>query len=129
MGVKTSPRTVLLVDDDVLVRNLLRRNLEMAGFSVLAAANAAEALDVWRACNNRIDALLTDVEMAGGDGITLAEQLTRERTDMAVLIMSGGTARVVPESMAYISKPFSAADLIARLIGILEAAKVDDSRR
>jgi DNA-binding response OmpR family regulator len=115
MSAATNQRTVLLVDDDVVIRNLLRRSLEAAGFSVLAAADANEALAVVRTCSERIQVMLTDIEMPGTDGLTLAEQITCERAGTLVLLMSAGTARIIPEQMAFIAKPFSPTELIAKL--------------
>jgi DNA-binding response OmpR family regulator len=119
MPEKTSRRTVLLVDDDVMVRNLIRRSLEQAGFAVLSAADAEEAFALSRARIEPIDALVADVELPGRDGIALAEQLARERKDLAVLVMSAGTEQFIPEPIAFISKPFPPADLIARLADML----------
>ena len=119
MPEKTSRRTILLVDDDVMVRNLIRRSLENAGFSVLTAANAEEALALSRACVGKIDALVADVELPGLDGIALAQQLERERKELAVLVISAGTERFIPEAMAFISKPFPPGDLIVRLAEML----------
>ena len=119
MAETSNHRVVLLVDDDVLIRNLVRRNLETAGFLVLSAAHATEALAISRACPDRIDALLVDVEIPGTDGVTLAQQITRERTDTLVLLMSGGTMRTIPEQMAFISKPFLPAELLTKLADVL----------
>ena len=113
------PRVVLLVDDDVLVRNLARRNLEAAGFRVLAAADAAEALTMSRACPDNIDAAVVDVELPDVDGVTVAEEILRERSEIAILLMSGGTSRVIPEHMSFIAKPFLHCELAATLDEVL----------
>ena len=112
-------RVVLLVDDDVMIRNLVRRKLEMEGFCVLTAADADEAFALSRACPDPIDVLLADIEMPGMDGVTLAEQITVERTDTSVLLMSGGTKKAIPERMSFMSKPFSPAELVASITDLL----------
>jgi DNA-binding response OmpR family regulator len=61
------------------------------------------------------------------DGISLAEQITRERSDALVLLMSGGTARNIPEHMAFISKPFFPSELVARLEDILSRDRGNNS--
>lgn len=119
MQVDNSRRTVLLVDDDVLVRNLIRRNLEEGGFLVLVAATVEEALAISRSWADPIHVLLTDIEMPGRNGISLAEELMRERRDMAVLLMSGGTRLPIPEGMPTLSKPFTLALLMARLSDVV----------
>jgi two-component system OmpR family response regulator len=115
----TEHRIVLLVDDDVMIRNVLRRSLESAHFRVFSAADAQEALEVSRSFPDRIDVLIADVEMPGMDGVALAAQITSERRDTAVLFMSGGTERPIPENIPFISKPFSPAELVAKVAGIL----------
>lgn len=120
----TAKRTVvLLVDDDVVIRNLVRRKLEMEGFCVLAATDGNEALSLSRTCPHSIDVLLADVEMPGMDGVTLAEQITRERGDTSILLMSGGTEKAIPERMSLMSKPFSPTELVAVLTDVLARRK------
>jgi DNA-binding response OmpR family regulator len=114
---------VLLVDDDVVVRNLVRRKLQAEGFCVLTATDADEALLLSRTCPERIDILVADVEMPGLDGVRLAEQITRERGDTAVLLMSGGTDKTIPEQMTFMPKPFSPSELVASLTDVLARRK------
>ena len=115
MAEATRQRVVLLADDDALVRNLVRRILEAAGFLLLTAADATEALALSRAYSNRIHVLLTDIEMPGMDGIALAEQLTAERPDTQVLLMSGSITRGIPDQTAFILKPFVPGELLAKI--------------
>jgi CheY-like chemotaxis protein len=119
MGPKTEQRVVLLAEDDVLVRNFVRHILKAAGFLVLAAADANEALELSRICQHRIHLLLTDVDMPGMNGLALAEEITRERADTIVLFMSGGTRQVIPETVPYITKPFTPKALIRKLEELL----------
>jgi DNA-binding response OmpR family regulator len=108
-------RVVLLADDDVMIRNCVRRSLEAAGFFVLAAADGSEALALSRSFPAYIDALVTDVEMPGIDGVTLAEQIMRERTETLVLVISAGSTKVIPGTLAFLAKPFSPKELCAKL--------------
>ena len=103
-------RVVLLVDDNVLVRNLVRLSLQSAGFDVVAAADGIEALALSRNYPARIDVLLTDFDMPNLDGISLAEQIKMERPDIQILIMSGrlsGPVRVNNAEITVLAKPFS----------------------
>jgi DNA-binding response OmpR family regulator len=123
MALATKRRVVLLADDDVLVRNLIRRSLEAAGFLVLVAADGTEALALSETCPERIDVLLTDVDVAGIDGISLAEQIRLARKDTLVLLMSAGTTHAIPNRMPFISKPFSLTELVAKIEQVLASGR------
>lgn len=81
--------TVLLVDDDTLVRHRLVVLLETLGYRVLEAASAEEALDLAERSEQRIDLLLTDVFMPGLDGFELAVRLRRFLPGARALVMTG----------------------------------------
>src|SRR5882724_11404564 len=81
-------KVILVAEDEVLLHNMVRRMLENAGFTVLAASDGAEALRISREYPTPIDLLLTDVQMPSMDGIALAEHIVRERPDTAIVIMS-----------------------------------------
>lgn len=116
------PPTVLVVDDDVLVRVAISANLRDAGFQVLEAASAHDALGVMLA-DMPIDLLLTDLQMPGAmDGFGLALAARGAAPDMKVLVMSS----FLPESTGsrlspfeYIEKPFPPQTLIARVRALL----------
>lgn len=119
MGLPTQQCVVLLADDDVWVRNLVRRILEDVGFVVLPAANAVEALALSRAYPQRIDVLLADIDISRGSGVALGNQIITERSDTLVVLMSGGTLQTVPTRMPFILKPFSPGELVAKLRELL----------
>src|SRR5690606_1060922 len=83
--------TVLLVEDETMLREFAMRILEGAGYTVHAAANAEDALKLSDALAGPIHLLLTDVVMPGTNGRALAEQVCRRRPDVKVLYMSGYT--------------------------------------
>ena len=117
VGMLSSPneRVVLLVEDEVLIRNLVRLSLRAAGFHVIAAADGQEALALSRDYPERIDVLLTDVDMPNLDGITLAGLLKAERPDIQVVVMSGrfsGPVRVGGAEVTIVEKPFSPQNLV-----------------
>jgi DNA-binding response OmpR family regulator len=108
-------RLVLLVDDEVLIRNMIRLSLRAAGFQVIAAADGQEALALSRNYSERIDVLVTDIDMPNLDGISLAEQLKTERPDIQVVVMSGrlsGPIRVGGAEVTVLCKPFSTQSLV-----------------
>jgi PAS domain S-box-containing protein len=111
------PRTVLLVEDEAEVRNIVRRQLESLGHRVLVAEAATEALLLLQG-RGAPELLLTDVVLATGmDGIELAEAARAERPRLPVIFMSGYTA--VPEAQQRIretgapllAKPFTTPEL------------------
>jgi two-component system response regulator ResD len=115
-GPAWSGATVLVVDDETLVRRVLRRRLEAEGFHVEEAEDGESALRLIQARTEPLDLVLTDLSMPSIDGRQVSETLARYRPDMAVICMSAG-----PDSVPYIEssdtpvrvmlKPFSADDL------------------
>jgi len=105
--------TVLLAEDDPLVRELAARILRERGYTVLSASNAAEALACAERYLGKIQLLLTDVVMPGGSGLDLADELTGRYPGLSVVFMSGYTADIVlrqglvQESVAFLTKPFT----------------------
>src|SRR6185503_20478404 len=81
--------TVMLVEDDESVRNLVRTMLETKGYEVLAAAGADEAERLCAARTGGVDLLLTDVVMPEVNGRVLAERLAALSPSMRILFMSG----------------------------------------
>jgi CheY-like chemotaxis protein len=112
---------VLVVEDEVLVRMVLSDMLDDAGFKVIEAANADEALRVLAAVPE-IEVVITDVEMPGGsiDGFELARRV-RNQWRMGVLLASGRQmpgADGLPDGTHFLLKPYSS-DLLVKLIKTL----------
>jgi DNA-binding NtrC family response regulator len=105
--------TILLVEDSKLLARGTRDFLVSAGYRVLAAAEAAEALHPAAEYPGRIHILLTDVVMPHMNGRELSEELLKKRPDVKVLYMSGHSAGVISqnalleEDVAFIEKPFT----------------------
>jgi DNA-binding NtrC family response regulator len=101
---------VLLVESDVVIRNMVRRLLERAGYRVLAAADVIEALTLVWNYPSRVDVLLTDVDMPHLDGISLADYIKSQRPGILVLVMSAWLAYSAPNyerEVTLLPKPFS----------------------
>ena len=120
---------VLLVDDDAMLRRMLKIGLEGHGFQVLDASSGAEALAL--AQTQPIDVLVADVVMGYMDGWTLAASLVKQYPDLPVLFISGYTVdfeskrQLYPRS-AFLQKPFligKLVDAIADLSGALKKQK------
>jgi CheY-like chemotaxis protein len=121
--------TVLLVEDEDVVRTLVREMLEADGYTVLAAPRGVRALEVARSHAGPIDVLMTDVVMPGISGQQLAEQLLAERPSTRVVFTSGYTEDAIAghgvllPGTAFLEKPFSASDLARTLRGLLDDAR------
>jgi CheY-like chemotaxis protein len=115
--------TILLVEDEEAVRAVARRVLVRAGYRVIDAAKASEALFQARQPGVRIDLLLTDLVMPGVSGERLYDELVAERPRLKVLFMSGySEQRHVHAGRAnFMQKPFSPDVLTARVRAVLHA--------
>jgi DNA-binding NtrC family response regulator len=109
-----SKSVVLVVDDDALVRVHSNLALEDAGYEVVEASNAADAL-VKLEERPDIAALFTDVRMPGAlDGIDLANAVHARRPDIAIVVTSGvdnGTTDALPTAARFVQKPYTGAQL------------------
>ncbi len=117
-------RTVLVVEDEVLVRMMLADVLDEAGFRVIEAANADEALRVMSAIPD-VSAVVTDVEMPGGslNGFELARRI-RAEWNIGVLIASGRQAPrpgELPEGSHFVAKPVYPETLVSLIRTLLSA--------
>lgn len=113
--------TVMLVEDEAPVRNLASRILRQAGFNVVEACAAEEAIRLFQAMPSPIDLLVTDVIMPGLNGRQLAERLTLEQPGLKVLYISGYTSGIVgmdgvlDNDEALLRKPFTPDSLVSRV--------------
>ncbi|MFP4138987.1 MAG: PAS domain S-box protein [Phycisphaerae bacterium] len=107
-------RTVLLVEDEEAVRHVLVRELRLAGYTVLEAADAREAIPLGEHYTEPIDLLVTDVVMPGMKGPQLAEKLLHVRPRMQVLFISGYSEPITLDDNRRVNllrKPFSPVEL------------------
>jgi PAS domain S-box-containing protein len=118
--------TVLLAEDEASLREIVRESLESAGYTVLAARDGTEALEICERSGTRIDLVLTDVVMPRMSGRELTDRLRSSRPDAAILYMSGYTDDAVvlngvrAEDMAFVQKPFTTATLARRVREVLD---------
>jgi DNA-binding response OmpR family regulator len=120
---------VLLAEDDVLLRNLVRHTLERAGFLVFAAANGFEALALSQAYPGRIDVLITDMDMADMSGITIAWHVRGERPETLIIVLSRKVANPVegPETV-FLPRRAAPATIVRKLKDMLGGADCSRSR-
>jgi CheY-like chemotaxis protein len=119
-----APPLILVVEDEALVRMTLVDVLDDAGFSVIEAAHADDALQVLQAAPD-IQAVVTDVEMPRGsiNGFELARRVRTEHQDIGILIVSGRVAPKqgeLPEGALFIGKPVDPQTLVRLLSSVLQ---------
>jgi two-component system, cell cycle sensor histidine kinase and response regulator CckA len=108
--------TVLVVDDQDVVRDVIRLTLEGAGYTVLDAASPNDALALVRD-NGPIDLLVTDVVMPEMDAFELADRVVSEIPGVRVLYTSGYTDAAAEGP--FIQKPFTPAELVEKVSTVL----------
>jgi len=121
--------TILLVDDEELLREGVQEMLELGGYAVITATNGREAMVCLN--NPAIDLVITDLVMPKMDGVDFVEQLRQVRPDVPVLVVSGSTRNImarygidtiqVPGADASLAKPFKGLDLLAQIKALLDA--------
>jgi signal transduction histidine kinase/ActR/RegA family two-component response regulator/HAMP domain-containing protein len=110
--------TILIVEDEPVLRSMARDILEECGYRILEASSGREALDVWNQRANEIDLLLTDMVMPDGiSGVDLVERLLASQPRLKVVFTSGYTGNEVNQKMlartraSFLAKPYTHAEL------------------
>lgn len=122
--------TILLVEDDCLVRRAIQEALQSAGYRVIAAENAAHALEAYRECSVAVDLLLSDVVMPGISGHELAQSLFALCPHIRIMLISGYIHQLSPRELStfqkeYLAKPFSISTLLKRIREALDRDPID----
>ena len=113
--------TILLVEDEALVREVMFETLVWAGYRVLKASNAAEARATFRRCRRVVELLLTDVILPDQNGKDLAQDLREICPDLKAILISGYPENVITreasieDGLLYLPKPFSADSLVQKV--------------
>jgi DNA-binding NtrC family response regulator len=116
--------TVLVVDDESMVRTLVRRMLGPGRYSVVEAEDGESALRLIDRGDPAIDVVLTDLVMPGIDGFDIIAVLARHRPDLPVVCMSGFTSATASQlTVPFIPKPFSLEGLHATLELVLARSR------
>ena len=128
---RTTARTVLVVDDEPEVLELAAEILRRVGYTVLEATDGANALEVAGRHEGEIHLLVTDMVMPGMSGRDLAERLRALRTSLRVLYISGyvqdasARAALASETSAFVAKPFTPELLTDRVRELLATAEAE----
>jgi two-component system cell cycle sensor histidine kinase/response regulator CckA len=121
--------TVLLVEDEGIVRQITKTALEMHGYKVLEAGSGPAAIATAETCIDPIHLVLTDVVMPEMSGPKLAEHLRAGKPDLKVLFMSGYTDDdmirhgMIDEDIEFLQKPFSPLELARKVRKVLDGKK------
>jgi len=115
--------TVLIAEDERIVRTVVREMLGDLGYRVLEAASGREALELVAAHDGTIDLLLTDMVMPDLGGAELARELGRTHPECAVVFMSGHAAGAPEPGFAFLQKPFTHESLAHTVRRVLDEAR------
>ena len=125
--------TIMVVEDDIAVRELASNFLKTAGYHVLAAKDGVEALQIAKACGQSIDVLLTDVVMPMMRGTELAVRLSNRLPEMKVIFMSGylehsGESHQLVEVGVLLEKPFTRESLLSQVNQAFRSSSLANSK-
>jgi two-component system OmpR family response regulator len=124
--------TVLVVDDEEYIRDLVASSLRLAGFTARAVSDGSQALAALE--HDAADLVILDVRLPGIDGFEVCRRLRAAGSDVPVIFL---TARDTPEDRVsgftkggddYVTKPFSLEELIARIRAVLRRSRPADAR-
>lgn len=116
------PGTILVVDDEPVIRETLARMVEKDGHTVLQAADGDEALEILATCHADLDLIVLDLTMPRRDGVSTLSEMRRLGYRIPVLLASGYSDAAVPPDAAvagFIQKPFRSAELRERIAAVL----------
>jgi two-component system, chemotaxis family, chemotaxis protein CheY len=101
-------KNILVVEDDADLRSVVKEQLDGAGYNVLEAANGQVALKI--VADQRVDLIVTDIDMPIKNGLELLEEIKRNHADIVVIVMTGGNHNeqfiLGAGAHAFIQKPF-----------------------
>ena len=131
------PSTILVVDDDPDLRSLTRTFLEHEGYAVYSSGDADRAVQIFKSVP-QIDLLVTDLYMPQRSGMELAVELKGLRSELPVLMISGGLVDEVQKSLlqeegwSFMAKPFRLPELLAtvhRVLAPVEAQRLREAQQ
>ncbi len=130
----TSPRTILVVEDEELVLTMVTRSLSEQGFRTLEARNGAEAMHLAKLSSAHLSLVITDVMMPVMDGRELGRRLAHELPALPVLYISGYHSGDVfnrdgATASSFLHKPFTDDELRLKVQDLLTASSLDSAAR
>jgi len=126
MIVKTRPKVVVVAEDDAQIRMLAADALVEAGFEVVEAEHADDALAILQSWGTAVDVLFTDVQMPGAmDGLQLARHVRSRWPGIGVLVASGRATpapAMLPPGCRFVTKPYKLGQVVAEVQELAAAA-------
>jgi PAS domain S-box-containing protein len=128
-GLVGGDETILICDDETLVLNAVQALLEAAGYSIIAAESAAEALVLAETHSETISLLVTDVTMPNMNGIELGQKILQRHPDMKILYLSGNTSHhaAADDNGEDLIKGGPISELLRRIRQLLDREKMSSS--
>ncbi len=126
-GAAGTPKTLLVVDDEDMLVELLNRMLSRQGYQVVSAHSATEALSLYEERKQDIDLVITDLVMPGMDGRQLAEELLRRDPATRILVSTGFSAQTDIAALleqgirGVVMKPYQSDQLLGKVSEALAA--------
>ncbi|MBQ7045314.1 MAG: response regulator transcription factor [Clostridia bacterium] len=126
-------KKILLVEDEVAIREFEAINLNRAGYTTVQAGSGEEALDIFLSAPESFDIALLDVSMPGMDGFTLCKELRKVSNTLGIIMLTARTQEMDKISGLmmgaddYITKPFSPAELLARVDSLYRRVEVNSA--
>ena len=114
-------KKILVVEDESNIREFVVINLQRAGYEVLEAGSAEEALEIYNARRDTIDIALLDIMLPGMDGVTLCRTIRKDNADIGIILLTARTQEMdkvgglMMGADDYVTKPFSPSELVARV--------------
>ncbi|HBF34386.1 TPA: hybrid sensor histidine kinase/response regulator [Candidatus Sumerlaeota bacterium] len=121
--------TILLVEDDVVLRTLAVRILEPAGYKVIAASNGVEAIHKLEEHHTEINLLLSDVLLPKGNGQEIFTAFLKYKPEGRAILMSGYGSNIIKDEFwksgknAFLQKPFGPEDLLSKVRQVIDASQ------
>ncbi len=121
--------SILIVDDSVIMRNLVKRSLDMGAYETVLAENGEDALEKFE--QNKIDLIITDINMPVMDGITLIEAVREKNRDIPIFALTSNSDEAMRNrgrdagATGWVIKPFQPAQFLDLLKQIIEKYELE----
>ncbi len=127
-------RKLLLVEDEVAIREFEAINLQRAGYTTIQAGSGEEALEIYDMAPDSFDIALLDISMPGMDGFELCKELRKRSESLGIIMLTARTQEMDKVSGLmlgaddYITKPFSPSELLARVDSLYRRVEMNRSK-
>lgn len=127
LGAHKGTETILVVDDERMLREMLSGFLAEYGYTILLAEDGQEALEVYNSNNDSIHLVLMDIVMPRKDGISTYMEIKKSHPHATIILMSGYNANHlhVPENLKIVRKPFSFHDMVKTIRSTLDGNQLN----